>query len=201
MLALESHRNQAMIVGENLGTVPPGVYEAMDQHDVYGMYVVQYELQPGQQLREPPAKTVASLNTHDMPTFQAFCEAKDADTLQSLGFFTPEQAQAERDRRAAIRWTLEEALPPEQRGRGAETYEAVLRQRLSTWRQARPAWCWSTSKICGTKGSRRTSPAPTPRRPNWQRKARFSFEEFSTRADVVEPLRRVDELRRHRGNS
>jgi 4-alpha-glucanotransferase len=36
-------------------------------------------------------------------------------------------------------------------------------------------------------------------RPNWQRKARFSFEEFSTRADVLEPLRKVDELRRGRG--
>src|SRR5205085_780734 len=32
VLSVESHRNQAMIVGENLGTVPPEVYEAMDRH-------------------------------------------------------------------------------------------------------------------------------------------------------------------------
>jgi 4-alpha-glucanotransferase len=50
---------------------------------------------------------------------------------------------------------------------------------------------------------RETEPQNVPgthtERPNWQRKARFSFEELSTRADVVEPLKRVDELRRRRG--
>ena len=87
MLSLESHRHKAMIVGENLGTVPGEVYEAMDRREVLGMYVVQYELQPGSQgLREPPAKSAASLNTHDMPTFQAFWQAKDVDDLQNLGF-------------------------------------------------------------------------------------------------------------------
>jgi hypothetical protein len=44
-------------------------------------------------------------------------------------------------------------------------------------------------------------PGTYTERPNWQRKARFSFEEFSTRADVVEPLKKVDELRRKGGNS
>jgi 4-alpha-glucanotransferase len=42
-------------------------------------------------------------------------------------------------------------------------------------------------------------PGTHTERPNWLRKARFSFEEFSTRADVVEPLKRVDELRRGQG--
>jgi 4-alpha-glucanotransferase len=39
-------------------------------------------------------------------------------------------------------------------------------------------------------------PGTSSERPNWRRKARFSFEEFSTRADVVEPLKKVDELRK-----
>src|SRR4029079_1082368 len=99
ILSLESHRHQAIIVGENLGTVPPEIGEAMDRHDVLGMYVVQYELQPGSQgLREPPARSVASLNTHDMPTFRAFWEAKDVDDLEDLGLFDPAQANAERER-------------------------------------------------------------------------------------------------------
>ena len=42
-------------------------------------------------------------------------------------------------------------------------------------------------------------PGTSTERPNWQKKARFSFEEFSTRADVVEPLKRVDELRKRQG--
>jgi 4-alpha-glucanotransferase len=35
-------------------------------------------------------------------------------------------------------------------------------------------------------------------RPNWRRKARLSFEEFSQRPEVLESLRKVDELRRKR---
>jgi 4-alpha-glucanotransferase len=199
VLSLESHRHQAMIVGENLGTVPSEVYESMDRHDVYGMYVEQYELQPGSQgQREPPAKTAASLNTHDMPTFQAFLQAKDIDELQSLGFLTPEQAQAERERRAEIRRALEEALPPEQRGRGAATQEAILRQRLEILAASPARMVLVSLEDLWHEIEPQNIPGTHTERPNWQRKARFSFEELSTRADVVEPLRRVDELRRRR---
>jgi 4-alpha-glucanotransferase len=197
VLSLESHRHQALIVGENLGTVPPEVYESMDRHDLYGMYVMQYELQPGSQgLREPPAKTSASLNTHDMPTFQAFLQAKDIDELQSLGFLTPEQAQVERERRAEIRRALEEALPPEQRGRGAATQEAILRQRLEVLAASPARMVLVNLEDLWQEIEPQNIPGTHTERPNWQRKARFSFEELSTRAEVVEPLRRVDELRR-----
>jgi 4-alpha-glucanotransferase len=199
VLSLESHRHQAMIVGENLGTVTSEVYESMDRHDIHGMYVVQYELQPGSQgLREPPAKTAASLNTHDMPTFAAFLQAKDVDELQSLGFLSPEQAQAERERRAQIGRTLEEALPPEQRGRGAATQEAILRQRLEHLAASPARMMLINLEDLWHETEPQNVPGTHMERPNWQRKARLSFEEFSTRADVVEPLRRVDELRRRR---
>jgi 4-alpha-glucanotransferase len=200
VLSVESHRNQAVIVGENLGTVPPEVYEAMDRHDVLGMYVVQYELQPGSQgLREPPAKCVASLNTHDMPTFQAFWQAKDVDDLQSLGFFTPEQAREERERRGAIRHGMEEALPPEERGRGTATQDALLRQRLDHLAASPARMVLVNLEDLWHETEPQNVPGTHDERPNWRRKARFSFEELSTRADVVEPLRQVDEIRKRRG--
>jgi len=200
VLSVESHRNQAMIVGENLGTVPPEVYEAMDRHDVLGMYVVQYELQPGSQgLREPPAKCVASLNTHDMPTFQAFWQAKDVDDLQALGFFTPEQASQERERRGAIRQGMEEALPPEERRRGAGAQGMLLRQRLDHLAASPARMVLVNLEDLWNETEPQNVPGTHDERPNWRRKARFSFEEFSTRADVVEPLKRVDEIRKSRG--
>jgi 4-alpha-glucanotransferase len=51
------------------------------------------------------------------------------------------------------------------------------------------------------EGEPQNVPGTHSERPNWQRKARFSFEEFSARAEVVEPLQRVDELRRRGENS
>jgi 4-alpha-glucanotransferase len=200
VLSVESHRHQAMIVGENLGTVPPEVYEAMDRHDVQGMYVVQYELQPGSQgLREPPAKSVASLNTHDMPTFQAFWQGKDVEDLQDLGFFTPDQAREERERRAQIRQDMENALPEGERSRGAATQSAILRDRLDHLAASPARMVLVNLEDLWHETEPQNVPGTSTERPNWQRKARFSFEEFSTRADVVEPLKRVDELRKRRG--
>ena len=200
VLSVESHRYRAIVVGENLGTVPPEVYEAMDRHEVLGMYVVQYELQPGSQgLRPPPAQCVASLNTHDMPTFEGFLQSKDVDDLQGLGFFTPEQARQEKERRGSIRHGMEEELPPEERGRGAATDAALLRRRLEHLATSPARMVLVSLEDLWQETEPQNVPGTHDERPNWRRKARFSFEEFSTRADVVEPLRRVDELRKRKG--
>ncbi len=193
VLALESHRHQAVIVGENLGTVPPGVNAAMERHEVLGMYVVQYELQPGDQpLREPPARCVASLNTHDMPTFEAYLQARDVGELHSLGFFTEEEVRQERERRREIRRALEGAL-------GAGGDPAMLRGCLESLAASPAHMMLVNLEDLWLETEPQNVPGTHTERPNWQRKARFTFEEFSTRADVVEALKRVDELRRGRG--
>ncbi len=193
ILALESHRHQAVIVGENLGTVPPEIDEAMERHQVLGMYVVQYELQPGSEpLRQPPARTVASFNTHDMPTFEGFFQGKDVDELHSLGFFAAEEARREKERRQELRRALERAL-------GAGGDEAMLRGCLEGLAKSPARMMLVNLEDLWLEREPQNVPGTHTERPNWQRKARFSFEEFSTRADVVEPLKRVDELRRGRG--
>src|SRR5262249_29198369 len=63
ILSLESHRNNAGIIGENLGTVPDQVSAAMGRHNIRPMYVVQYEIvEEGTDdtLRPPPSGSMAS---------------------------------------------------------------------------------------------------------------------------------------------
>jgi len=73
VLTIESHRHRCAVVGEDLGTVPRYVPEAMRAHGVRRMFVVQYELKDEDPpLRDPEAASVASINTHDMPPFAAF---------------------------------------------------------------------------------------------------------------------------------
>lgn len=195
VLSVESHRHKAIVVGENLGTVPPEIGDAMDRHDVLGMYVVQYELQPGNQgMRTPPARSAASLNTHDMPTFRAFWEARDVAELQRLGFYDDGQAREERERRAALRRQILEELPPEERS------DAVVLRRLLEILASSPARMvlvnledlWGETEPQNVPGTH-------TERPNWRRKARYTFEEFSTKPEVVDALRRVDAVRKERG--
>ena len=74
ILALESHRHGSIIVGEDLGTVPPEVRPAMSRHALHHLYVVQYELNSNSpaKLRPLPYNSVASLNAHDMPLSHIF---------------------------------------------------------------------------------------------------------------------------------
>jgi 4-alpha-glucanotransferase len=202
VLSLESHRYQALIVGENLGTVPPEVNESMARHGVLGMYVVQYELAPGGGglQREPPAASVASLNTHDMPTFRGFWEGRDVDDLQALGLFDERQAAEERQRRGAQRQQLAGAAaahwPGAWDGRG-DPYPLVLRDRLEHL-AASPARMvlvnledlWYETEPQNVPGTR------ADQRPNWRRKARLSFEEMTRHPEVVGALERIDQLRR-----
>jgi 4-alpha-glucanotransferase len=200
VLSLESHRHQAIIVGENLGTVPTEVEQAMDRHDIQGMYVVQYELQPGSQgLRPPPARCAASLNTHDMPTFRAFWEGRDVADLEHLGFFDADQARAERERRGELRRKLEGELPHDP-GRGPEAaYRGVLRGQLEHLASSPARMVLVNLEDLWNETEPQNVPGTHTERPNWQRKARLSFEQFSQKPEVVDALRRVDELRRQRG--
>ena len=74
ILCLESHRNRCVVVGEDLGTVEPEVRRSMRRHRLSGMFVVQYEMKPDSRrpLRPAPTRSVAGLNTHDMPPFASF---------------------------------------------------------------------------------------------------------------------------------
>ena len=87
ILSIESHRHQAAIVGEDLGTVPREVSRGLKRHRVAGMFVGQYEfrLPPKSVLRPVPPNVVASLNTHDMPPFQAWLDALDITDRFDLG--------------------------------------------------------------------------------------------------------------------
>ncbi len=94
ILSLESHRYQVALVGENLGTVPPYVNAAMDRHRLQRMYVLPFETEPDstQALRPVPAPSVASLNTHDLFPFAAYCQGLDIThraTAVSLTRMTP----------------------------------------------------------------------------------------------------------------
>ncbi|MEO1009461.1 MAG: 4-alpha-glucanotransferase [Planctomycetota bacterium] len=103
-LAVLSHEREAVLIGENLGTVPPEVDAAMRERGLLGMAVAQYDA--GRSALEPdegkPA-VIAAANTHDMPTFAGYLSGRDIEWREELGLLDRDASRREHEsRRAAI---------------------------------------------------------------------------------------------------
>jgi 4-alpha-glucanotransferase len=106
VVAIESHRHGAVIVGEDLGTVSATVRSRMRRCGMLGMHEEQFAIDaaPDHGLAPVPAPVVAGMNTHDMPTFAGFCQGTDIVDHAALGLYDDAGASAALARRAdAIR--------------------------------------------------------------------------------------------------
>jgi 4-alpha-glucanotransferase len=88
ILLIESQRQRCAVAGEDLGTVPDGVRPMMAERGLHSLFVAQFAwgFQDGRPaLRSPGPGQVASLDTHDTPTFASFVEqhglSGEADSL------------------------------------------------------------------------------------------------------------------------
>jgi 4-alpha-glucanotransferase len=101
LVALESQRHQAIVIGEDLGTVPAGFRERLAQTGIAGMRVLWFERQRG---RFRPANAwsddaVAVTTTHDLPTVAGWWRGTDIDTRDRLGVLGESAARARRTRK------------------------------------------------------------------------------------------------------
>ena len=98
ILALESHRHQCLIIGEDLGTVPPRMREAMREQYLLSYCPLFFErLHDGR--FKPPADwephALAVVSTHDLPTLRGFWHGKDVDLRTELGLFPSDEVRAQ----------------------------------------------------------------------------------------------------------
>jgi 4-alpha-glucanotransferase len=110
LVALESRRHGAVVIGEDLGTVPGGLRRKLGQRGILGMSVLWFE-----QTRRgflPPDKwradSAAMSTTHDLPTVAGWWSGRDLDWKDELDLFpSPEsgrEARADRAREKKGLW-------------------------------------------------------------------------------------------------
>ncbi len=97
IVALESHRAQAVVVGEDLGTVEDGVREAMAEHGVLSYRLLWFE---DDAPADWPAAAMGAITTHDLPTVAGLWTGSDVAEQVELG--TGEQEQLESDRQQLL---------------------------------------------------------------------------------------------------
>jgi 4-alpha-glucanotransferase len=202
ILSIESHRHQAAIIGENLGTVPPEVNRSLKRHRVASMFVGQYEFRPppGPVLRAAPADAVASLNTHDMPPFQAWLEGLDIADRFDLDLVKKADLPRELRARKQIVRRLIKML--QQRGWLSDSksgFEAVLPALLANSADGVTRWMLVNLEDLWRETLSQNVPGTSTERINWRRKLRLSWEQIRRDPAVRAQLQRIRQLRKNSG--
>ena len=82
VLAIESQRAGAIVVGEDLGTVEPEVRKRLRQKGILSYRLLWFENAPPERF---PEQALAAITTHDLPTVAGLWSGKDLETQQRLG--------------------------------------------------------------------------------------------------------------------
>jgi 4-alpha-glucanotransferase len=82
LLALESERAQALVIGEDLGTVAPGVRERLIAERILSTRVLWFE--PGSPAGYP-GLSLAAVTTHDLPTVRGLWTGSDLEEQVRVG--------------------------------------------------------------------------------------------------------------------
>ncbi|MER5523123.1 4-alpha-glucanotransferase [Streptomyces sp. NPDC002677] len=102
LLALEATRAGAVVIGEDLGTVEPGVRETLQRHGVLGTSVLWFERDwDGDGRPLPPerwrADCLATATTHDLPPTAARLTGEHVELRDRLGLLTRPVAEERAD--------------------------------------------------------------------------------------------------------
>jgi 4-alpha-glucanotransferase len=116
ILALESVRHNAVVVGEDLGTVPPEVPRELERWGVLSSRVMFFERGHGGTFNAPstyPALALATADTHDMAPIAGFWSGRDIEIRANVGLIEPGDVEAVLEQRARDRGALVERLAEE----------------------------------------------------------------------------------------
>ena len=195
--ALESVRANALIVGEDLGTVPAEVPPALERWGVLSSKVMYFETEPKRGRFKPPraypALALTTANTHDMPSIAAFWRERDIELRAEVGALpTPRAVRAAREERGEAREWLattlaEEGLWP---ATAEPTTDVALRGAVHSFLRRTPSWLvgLSLDDLTGEIEPVNLPGVSPDTWPSWTRRMMMSIEEMTASVDVRRAL-------------
>ncbi|HEV7255875.1 MAG TPA: 4-alpha-glucanotransferase [Mesorhizobium sp.] len=201
VLALESHRQGCLVVGEDLGTVPEGFRERLAAANILSYRVLFFEQDWDDGTFLPPSMypklSLAVAGSHDLPTLVGWWEGSDIDLKESLGLYpSSDEAGRQREQRARERAALLEAVQKANLVCGdmdAEKFLVAAHEFLAR----------TTSGLVApqlddllAEPDQVNVPATSTEHPNWRRKYRLTLEELA-RSEKV--WRRAGSIAESRG--
>jgi 4-alpha-glucanotransferase len=190
ILALESARHGCEVVGENLGTVPPEIDEALPRHRIWGMYLAEFQAS-SPEIAPPAESEMALIGTHDTPPFAGWIEGVDIGERVRHGLLAAEAEEHVRDERARAARRLADHL-------GVDLVDRrTFLSELLAWlgRSESPLvvpWLedlWLEEVGVNLPGTRSSE------RPNWQRPMGRLLDDVFSDPEIEDLLRGLDRAR------
>ncbi|MGH8851062.1 MAG: 4-alpha-glucanotransferase [Casimicrobiaceae bacterium] len=97
IVALESRRNRCLVIGEDLGTVGPGVRAALAAAGVLSYRPLYFERTHDGEFAPPetyPMQALVTVGTHDLPTLTGFWTARDIAVRTALRLYAGDDVRA-----------------------------------------------------------------------------------------------------------
>jgi len=194
ILALESRRAGALVIGEDLGTVPRGLPARLARASILSTRVLYFERNPRGAFRPARAylrRALVGANTHDLVPLAGFWEGRDLALRRRIGALrnARELAQArtarDRERRALVRRLRRDgvasAAPADGAGLAALVHAFLART---------PAALVAASldDLSGEVMPVNLPGASLAQYPSWSRRMRLPCESFPTDAGVARAL-------------
>jgi len=191
ILALESVRQQVLIIGEDLGTVDPAVREMLARYGILSYRLFYFERNGQGEFRPPgeyPRQALVSSTTHDLPTLAGFWLGSDIVARRDAGLL-PDEATYHRMwyERAGQKQKMLDALfrlglLPDSFPRNAADLPELtgeLHNAITGFLVSTPSLLLTLNQEDLTKETEQQNlPGSVHQYPNWRRKMRFSVEEL-----------------------
>jgi 4-alpha-glucanotransferase len=198
IMALESHRNQTMIIGEDLGTVPDGLRDTMLAWNILSYKVFYFEKYADQEYmraEDLPQAALVTLSTQDLPTVKGYWEGAMPRAKAAMGKL-PEGKSVEDEmqwiyleRGRIIRLLQGEGLLPEGPWDSpvmTEPLNLAIHQHLAQT----PCWLQMFQLEDAFEQTEQVNiPGTTTEYPNWQRKLPQNLEYYASDARLLSLLK------------
>jgi len=198
IIALESVRQKALIVAEDLGTVPDEVRKGLAEYNMLSYRLFYYERRyPDPALRSPleyPERALAAITTHDLPTIYGYWQGQDIRVKKELSIYPSRElyekdsAARERDMKLIMEALKKERLLPEDFTLPEEMTEELMLA-VYAYLAKSPALLVAVSLDDWLKSPHQQNmPGTTNQCPNWRRKTPLAVEEFTREGDALARL-------------
>jgi 4-alpha-glucanotransferase len=206
ILALESQRNHCIVIGEDLGTVPEAMTEAMEHYHAYHYKVLMFEQLPDGTFKPPDAyveHSMAVVTTHDLPTLRGWWEGSDVTLRAQLDLYPTDELRQQahdariRDRVSLLRALVAASLWHWNEGEQLPQYSAALSRAIHAFIGLSSAniALLQIEDLIGMSDPVNV-PGTDTEHANWQRKVTASLTDIFSSADTKDILAAMDTARK-----